>query len=271
MRISRGGTCVVLAALSIGGFMVSRGGVHAILPLLASPVSAQTNDITVLCSNGFKAVMEQLAPQFERTSHRKVAVRYDLAANLKREIESGQAFDVAILTPTAIDDLIKAGKTAADSRTVLARSGLGIAIRAGAAKPDISTVDAFKRSLRAAKGIVYAREGASGVAFVGIVERIGLAADIKSQMRPLATGEEVADAVVKGDAQFAVLPVSEIQPIRGAQLLGAFPADIQSYIVMVAVAGTNARDGRAARDLIVFLNAPSSTPVVTAKGMERPK
>jgi molybdate transport system substrate-binding protein len=106
----------------------------AVAMLITSPVAAQT-DIKVLCSNGFKAVLEELAPQFERATNQKVAIRYGLAAQLKQQIEAGEAFDLAILTPAAIDDLIKAHKVVPDSRTVLARSGLGIAIRAGARTP----------------------------------------------------------------------------------------------------------------------------------------
>src|SRR5437867_10429216 len=114
---------------------VARG--LAVTIVLAWPVAAQAADIEVLCSSGFRAVMEELAPQFERATHYKVVVRYGLAARLKQEIEAGEDFDLAVLTPAAIDDLIAERKVAPDSRTVLARSGLGIAIRAGARKPDI--------------------------------------------------------------------------------------------------------------------------------------
>jgi molybdate transport system substrate-binding protein len=242
----------------------------AVAMVLTSSVVAQAADITVLCSSGFKAVMEELAPQFERATHHRVVVRYGLAAKLKQEIEAGEVFDLAILTPAAIDDLIKARTVAPDSRTILARSGLGIVIRAGAPKPDITTLDAFKRSLLAAKSVAYAKEGASGVAFAALIQRLGIADALKSKSRLTATGEEVGEAVVHGDAAFGVLPVSEILPIRGAELLGTFPADAQSYIVMVAAVGAGAKESSAARDLITFVTAPPALPVIKAKGMERP-
>jgi molybdate transport system substrate-binding protein len=242
----------------------------AVAILLVHPVAAQTGDIKVLCSTGFKAVMEDLVPQFERATHHKVAVRYGLAAVLRQQIEAGEAFDLAILTPAAIDDLIKVQKVAADSRTILAQSGLGIAIRAGARKPDITTVEAFKRSLLGAKSIAYAKEGASGVAFAALIRRLGIAEDLKAKSKLTATGEEVGEAVVRGEAELGVLPVSEILPVRGAELLGTFPADTQSYIVMVAAVAAGAKAGDAARDLVKFLVAPSALPVLTAKGMERP-
>ena len=242
----------------------------AVAMVLTWPVVAQAAEIKILCSSGFKAVMEELAPQFERATHHKVVIRYGLAAKLKQEIDAGEVFDLAILTPAAIDDLIKARTVAPDSRTILARSGLGIVIRAGAPKPDITTLDAFKRALLAAKSIAYAREGASGVAFAALIQRLGIADALKPKSRLTATGEEVGEAVVHGDAAFGVLPVSEILPIRGAALLGTFPADAQSYIVMVAAVSAGAKESSAARDLITFVTAPPALPVIKAKGMERP-
>src|SRR5262245_26824008 len=235
MKLNR--SCSVALGLAVA--MVSTG-----------PVAAQAADITILCSSGFKAVMEELVPQFERATHHKAAVRYGLAARLKQEIEAGEPFDLAILTPAAIDDLIAQRKVASDSRTILARSGLGILVRAGALKRDIATVDAFKRSLLAAKSIAYAKEGASGVAFAALIQRLGIADDLKAKSKLTASGEEVGEAVVRGESEFGVLPISEILPVRGAELLGPFPADAQSYIVMVAGVSARAADTNAARDVI---------------------
>jgi molybdate transport system substrate-binding protein len=226
-------------------------------------------EITVLCSNGLKAVVEELVPQFERTTKHTVVVKYGLAAALKQRIENGEPFDVAFLTPSVMDDLVAHGKIAADSRTTIARSGLGIAVRAGARKRDISTVEAFKRALLDAKGIAYAKEGASGVAFAAIIERLGLTNDLKAKSKLTATGEEVGAAVLKGESEFGVLPLSEILPVKGAEVLAMFPADVQSYIVMVGGINASARQAPVARDLIKFLVAPAAQPVITAKGMER--
>src|SRR5438132_8195488 len=150
---------------------------------LLAPLQAE-DAITVLCSNGLKAVVEDLVPKFERETKHKVAVQYGLAAALKQRIEKGEAFDVAFLTPPAMDDLAKQGKVAADTRATIARSGLGIAIRKGARKPDIKTVDSFKRALLDAKGIAYAKEGASGVAFVATVQKLGIADALKAKSKP---------------------------------------------------------------------------------------
>jgi molybdate transport system substrate-binding protein len=237
--------------------------------ILTLSSAAQAAEIRVLCSNGLQAVMENLAPQFERTSGHKVVVTFGLAAGFKQQIEKGEAFDLAVLTPPMIDDLIKQGKMAADSRTVIARTGLGLMIRAGAKKPDVSTTDAFKRSLAGAKGIAFAKEGASGVAFTATIERLGIAESLKSKLKPTSTGEEVNDLVVKGGADFGVLPLSEIVRVRGAELGGMFPADVQTYITMAAGVSSSAKQGAAARDLIKFLTSPANLSTLKAKGMER--
>jgi len=226
-------------------------------------------EIKLVCSDGLKAVAEALIPQFEKTTGNRIAVTFGLTATLKQRIEGGEAFDLAILTSTAIDDLIKGGKLAANTRTVIARSGLGLAIKAGAPKRDIKTVDAFKRALLEAKSITYAKEGASGVAFAATAQKIGIAGDLQPKTKFANGGAQVGEWVATGEAQYGVLPVSEILPIKGAELLGTFPPDIQSYIVMVAgVNGAAAQPGPA-RDLIKFFMSAAAEPVVKAKGMER--
>jgi molybdate transport system substrate-binding protein len=168
-----------------------------------------------------------------------------------------------------IDDLIKQGRLAADSRAVIARTGLGIMIRAGSRKPDVKDTDAFKRSLLGAKSIAFAKEGASGVAFAALIEKLRIASDLKSKLKPTGSGEEVNDLVVRGDAEFGILPLSEILAVKGAELGGMFPADVQSYIIMTAAVNSNAKQAEAARNLIKFLTATAALPTIKAKGMER--
>jgi molybdate transport system substrate-binding protein len=230
---------------------------------------ANAAEIQVLCSNGLKAVMEDLAPQFEKATGHKVVVKFGLAAGFKQQIESGTVFDVAVLTPPMIDDLIKQGRMAADSRAVIARTGLGIMIRAGARKPDVRDTEAFKRSLLGAKSIAFAKEGASGVAFAATIEKLGIAANLKTKLKPTASGEEVNDLVVRGDAEYGILPLSEILAVKGAELGGMFPANVQTYIIMATAVSSNAKQAVPARDLIKFLIAPAALPVIKAKGMER--
>jgi molybdate transport system substrate-binding protein len=237
----------------------------------AAPAQAKpdTAVLTVVSSNGYQAVLEDLAPKFENAKHRKLAVTYDLASTLKQRIESGAPFDLAILTPAIIDDLIKSGRVASGSRTPLARAGLGFAVRTGARKPDVKTADGFKRSLADAKSIAYVKEGASGAAFAALVQRLGIVETLKPKTKLTATRDEVGDLLRRGDAELGVLPISEILPMPGVELGGAFPADVQSYIVMVAGANAKSAHASAVRELIAFLTAPAALPVITAKGMER--
>ena len=235
--------------------------------VMANAVDAA--EIKVLCSNGIRAVLEELAPQFERETKHKVTVLFEPSTRLKSRIEAGEAFDLTVLTPALIDDVIKAGKVNAASRTVLARSGLGISIRAGARKPDVSTVDAFKRALLAARSITYASQGASAAPFEALVEKLGLTAQIKPKYNLRETAAQVGEAISSGKVELGIAPVSEILPVKGVELAGPLPAEIQSYVVMVGGVGTNATDTNAAKRLLDFVIAPANLPVIKAKGMER--
>jgi molybdate transport system substrate-binding protein len=239
------------------------------LTVLAEPGLAGAAEIKVLCSNGIKAVMEELVPRFEQATRHTITIRYGLSAALERQIEAGEPFDIAVLTPPLIDDLVKQGKIAGDTRATLARSGMALAIRAGAAKPDIRTTDALKRTLLASKSLAYAKEGASGVFFVALLQKLNLAEALKSKSKLTTTGEEVSASVARGDVELGVLPVSEILPVRGIEVLGTFPADVQGYVVMVAGVNPAAAQSAASRELIKFIMAPAALPVIKKKGMER--
>jgi molybdate transport system substrate-binding protein len=239
------------------------------LSVLAQPGLASAAEIKVLCSNAIKAVMEELVPQFEQATRHKVLIRYGLSAALERQIEAGEPFDIAVLTPPLIDNLVKQGKIAADTRATLARSGMALAIRTGAAKPDIRTTDALTRTLLASKSLAYAKEGASGVFFIALLEKLSLTEALKSKSKLTTTGEEVSASVARGEVELGVLPVSEILPVRGIEVLGAFPADVQGYVAMVAGVSPTAAQSAAAKALIKFVMAPAALPVIKNKGMER--
>ena len=234
-----------------------------------APHDASAAEVHVLCSMALKAVAEELFPQFEKSTNHKVTVQFALAATQKQKAESGEPFDLIIVTPVMLDDLIKEGKVAADTRSVVARSGLALVIKAGAPKPDIGTVDALKRTLLNAKSITYAKEGASGVLFAGVIQKLGIADALTAKTQYTSGGEEASANVVAGRAELGVLPVSEILPVKGAELGGVFPGETQQYIVMAAGVSAKAADGAAARELLKFLMAPSALTVLKAKGMER--
>lgn len=240
----------------------------AVVAALLHATAANAEEIKVLSSLGIKAVVDELAPKFEQTTKHKVATQFDLASVLKTKIEGGEPFDVAILTPPLLDDLIAKGRISSASRSLVARVGLGLMIRAGAPKPDVSSIDAFKRTLLNAKGVTYASAGASGVAFVATIDKLGIGDAVKAKARLAASGDEVNANIASGAADLAVLPVSEILPVRGAELGGLFPAEVQTYIVMAAGVSASSR-GAAARDFVAFLMSPANSAAIKAKGMER--
>lgn len=235
--------------------------------MVALSTGLQAADIRVMSTNGVKSVLEELVPQFEKATSYKLSIRYAPAADLKGLIEKGEAFDVAILTAAAIDDLIRQGKLAAPTRADIARSGAGVAIRKGAPQPDITTPDAFKRTLLAAKSVAYVGTGATGAEVRKIFERFGIANEMKAKTK-LLSGISAAAAVARGEAELGFSQVSELMGIDGAELLGPFPPGFEVQTVFPAAVGTGAREPAAGQALIKFLTAAAAAPVIRSKGME---
>ena len=230
--------------------------------------SAGAAEIRVLASNGVKATLEELAPAFERQTGNRVVIEFGLAAVLKRQIEGGAPFDLAILTSAGIDDLAKQGKIDAGSRAAIARSGVGIGIKKGAPRSDISTPDALKRTLLAARSISWAKEGQSGIYFAGLLERMGIAEQMKPKIVPAAQGSEVGKLVVEGKAQYGVILVNELMAVPGVEVLGPLPEALQSYTVFHSAVGSASKNAAAAKAFSQFLTSPSSRAVFKAKGQE---
>ena len=236
--------------------------------IAALNAGAQAADIKVICSNGFQAVMRELGPQYEHATGHKLIVSYGLAAVLGKAIEGGEAFDLTILAPPQIDALIQQGRIAADSRAVLARSGIGVMVRSGAPKPDISTVDAFKRALLNAKSIAFPPQGQSGIYLVGLIERLRLTEALKTKMMPIPNGPLTGETVARGEAELGITPIGELLAVKGVALVGPLPAEVQNYIVQTAGVSATAAQGAAARDFLKFLMAPANAHVIAEKGME---
>jgi molybdate transport system substrate-binding protein len=248
---------------SIGLLLFAAGG----LAILAVP-SVHAADIKVLASNGVKAALEELAPAFERETGNKLVLSFGLAAALKRQIEAGEAFDVAILTSAGIDDLAKQGKIDGASRVSVARSGVGIGIRKGGPRPDISTPDALKRTLLAAKSISWAKEGQSGIYFASLLQRMGIAEQMKPKVVAADSGADVGKFVAGGYVEFGVILVNELMAAPGVEVLGPLPPELQSYTAFQAGVASGSKDPGAAKALVKFLTVPSAGAVFKAKGQE---
>jgi molybdate transport system substrate-binding protein len=231
-------------------------------------VAAQDTAIRVLVSDGVKAVMEELRPQCERAIGRPLAQQFSSTASLKKEIEAGEAFDVTIITSEAVKDLIKQGKLAASTRADVARSELGIGIRAGAPKPDIHTPEALKQTLRSAKSITYPRDGASRAYIEDMFARMGIAADIKSRVTLASSSGTATGSVAAGKAELVIIVFSEIVPIQGVEILGALPGEFLYDIPFAAAASDATKNAEAARALIAYLAGPKAAAVYKANGLE---
>jgi molybdate transport system substrate-binding protein len=240
--------------------------------LLLSAAPAISADIKVLTAGAMKSVVLALQPGFESASGHTLVIDNDTAGGLLKRIEAGEAFDMAIITPAAIDTLIEKGKVAPGSRIAVAKVGVGVAVKEGAPKPDLSSVDAFKRALLSAATVAYidpASGGSSGIYVAGLLKKLGIADEIKPKER-LQAGGYVAEKVAKGEAEIAIHQISEILPVKGVTLAGPLPDEIQNYTVYAAGLSTTARDAKAAQAWIDYLKGPATSAVIEARGMSKP-
>jgi molybdate transport system substrate-binding protein len=219
-----------------------------------------------------QSVLEDLGPQFERTTGHTLAVSFATGGGTVKRVQDGEAADVVITLQQGIDTLVQDGKVPAGSVTAVARAGIFVAVRQGAPKPDVSSPDALKRTLLAAKSISYvdpANGGASGIHFAKVLDRLGIASAMKSKTvfpdpkTPAAVGVVVAN----GDAEIGVHLIQELMPIAGIEIVGPLPGDLQHTMVFSVAIMTGAKDA-AAKALVDFLRTPESAKGIKAKGME---
>src|SRR5262245_32632068 len=231
----------------------------ATLTLGSSPALAA--EIKLLSTNALKTVLEDLGPKFEQRSEHKLAITWGTAAQLKAQIENGAAFDVAVITDAGADDLIKQGKLA--SRTALARSGIAVAVKKGAPKPNLNSADDLKKMLLSAKSIAWVEQGASGIYLKGVFERLGVTEQIKGKLIPI---KAAGQAVANGEAEIGFTQVSEIMPYAGAEVGGMLPPDVQSFTNFSI--GIRNKDSEPAEALVKFLTTPAAAAVIKVKGLE---
>jgi molybdate transport system substrate-binding protein len=240
--------------------------------LAVSATFASAADVRILTAGAMKAVVLELVPAFEKETGHKAVVDNDTAGGLSKRILGGEAFDLVIVTPAVIEDLTGKGKVATGSSARVARVGVGVAVKDGAPLPDISSVDALKRALLAAKSVAYidpASGGSSGPFVVGLFEKLGIAAEMKPKTK-LKNGGYVADLVASGEAEIALHQISEIAPVKGARLVGPLPAEIQNYTTYAVGVAADAKQPDAARVMIKLLSGGEAADVLKRRGMEKP-
>jgi len=234
---------------------------------LAAVSSAQAADLKVLSGNGPRAAVRELCSQFEKSTGNKIDLHFDVNADLIKKVGAGESFDAVVGNPPTIETLIKSGKVVPGSRADLGRAGLGVAVRAGAPKPDISTVEAFKKALLAAKTVAYSGKGASGIYFAGLLDRLGIKADMQGKLKPMG-GEDIVAVVARGEADMVVVVATRIADEPGVDVVGPIPEALQTKIGFAAGLSATTKQPAAAKALIQFLSAPAAAATLRAKGVE---
>lgn len=238
----------------------------AAVVLFAEGLATEAAEIKLVAATPMAAVINDLASQFERATGHRVVAKFVSGPVVKREIDAGEAFDLAISITPVIDALIKEGKIVAGTRADIAYSGVGLGVRAGAPKPDISSIEAFKRALLNAKSVAHSAEGASGTYLKNLLERLGITEQMKPKLRPMSP-DALAKAVPNGEAEMIIVTISVI--VGGAaELVGPVPDELQFYNSFAGGAGTGAKQIEPTRALMRFVTAPAAVAVFKAKGME---
>jgi len=243
-----------------------------LLAMVLFTATANAADIKVFISGGFNAAYEKLVPEFEKATGHKVTTKRgpsmgETPQAIPNRLARGESADVVIMVGYALGNLIKKGQVVADSRVDLAWSRIAMAVKAGAPKPDISTIENFKKALLAAKSIAYS-DSASGVYLsTTLFKQIGVYDQIKDKARKIPA-EPVAKVVARGEAEIGFQPVSELRPYPGIDIVGPIPAELQVVNVFAAGIATSAKEPAAGKALIAYLVSPAAKPVIEASGME---
>jgi molybdate transport system substrate-binding protein len=224
-------------------------------------------EIRLLSSNAMTDVMQDLVPAFERASGHKVVGIYEPTNGILKRIGNGEAFDVVLIIKKSVEDLKGAGKVLAGSHADIARTSMGIAVREGMPNPDISSKEAFKRTLLNAKSIARSEIGASGIHFMRVLEILGITDEVKPKLKTVQGATRTGDLVANGEAEIAVQMISELLPVAGVQVVGSFPEDLYFEIVLTAGISPDTKEPEASNALVKFLASPANAQVLKRKGM----
>ena len=251
---------------------VCRTTLGAIACVLLLATAARADEVRVITSGAFTAAYLEIVPEFERTTKHTVTTGFGASMgnapdSIPSRLQRGEAVDVVIMADTALENLIKQGKVAAGSRVDLVRSSIGVAIRAGAPRPDISSVDALRRALLNAKSIAYSASASGVYVSTELFQRLGIADQVTAKSRQIDSGP-VGAVVARGDAEIGFQQISELLPVPGIDYLGPLPADVQKVTVFSAGITTSAANPEVARALIRFLASPAVVPVIRKSGLE---
>jgi len=250
--------------------MTRRSAFAASLGLVVFTLGAAQapSPIRVLASNGIRAVLQDLIPECERAVGRPLAVEFGTSASIKRKIEANEPFDFTILASDVIDDLIREGKLARTNRAEIARSGVGVGIRRGASKPDIRTLEGMKQTLLNATNITYAEEGASRPAIDKMIRDLDIADAVKTKTSLTKSTDQSMDLLRRGASDIVITLISEIVPVKDAELAGPLPPSFQGYVTFSTGMSVVSKDTNAAQALVRFVTGPLAATAFKSKGFE---
>ncbi len=240
--------------------------------IVLAMVGVQAEEITVMTSGAFSAALKELAPSFERASGSTLTIVSGGSVggapdSIPDRLKRGERADVVIMAAGGIDDLIKAGRVVAGSRVDLARSSIGVAVRAGAPKPDIGSIEALKRTLLQAKSIAYSSSVSGVYVSTELFQRLGIANQVLTKSRKV-DGEPVAAVVARGEAEIGFQQISELRPVPGIEVVGPLPSEVQRVTVFSAAAAAGSTNPSGGRALIAFLSSPGASAAIAKTGMD---
>jgi molybdate transport system substrate-binding protein len=235
-------------------------------PALSSINALHAAELKVLAGGSMTAVLNELAPQFERASGHKLVIHFDSTPNLIKLATSGAPFDLGVVPVDVFKDAAAKARFAAGPTVDIARAGYGVAVRVGAPKPDLNTPAAFKKSMLDAQSIAYIPASAAGGYVTGVFERLGIAEQMKAKTKPQTATTQIPQAVARGDAELGIFLIN-VLIAPGVELAGPFPAELQQELVFSAAIAADTKEADAARALIQFLATPAAAAVIKAAGM----
>jgi molybdate transport system substrate-binding protein len=234
---------------------------------MMATATATAAEINVIASTAMREVLEELGPMFERATGHKVTVTFLSGAVLPVRLKEGARADLVVTTPETVDDLVKAGKVVPGSAREFVRSAAGVAVRAGARKPDVSTPEALKAALLAAKTIGYS-QGPSGVHFVSVITKLGIAEEVKAKGVVPPLGTRVGTLIAEGKAEIGVQQITELLLIPGIDFVGPLPKELQATIVYATAMPTTATEKAGAAALVKFISSEPALPVIKKLGLD---
>ena len=243
----------VASMLGLGPLLSPNGGLHAA-------------ELKVLAGGSLTSVLNELGPQFERASGHKLVIHFDSTPNLIKQATSGDPFDLGVVPADVFRDTAARARFAPDPTVDIAHVGYGVAVRAGAAKPDVGTPDAFKKTLLDAKSITFLPASAAGAYILKVFERLGIAEAMKAKTIVQTAPAQIPQAVAQGDAELGLFVVN-VLTAPGVELAGPFPAELQQELVFAAAVALDTKEAAAARAFIDYLSTPAAVSVIKARGM----